>query len=66
MNIPDNYGLWEAHEREKEELLAKYPSCEICGEPIRDEYLYLINDKFVCQECLERDFMKSVDDYVED
>ena len=65
MNIPDVYDLWEDHEREKEQELEKLPYCEICGEPIQDEHLYLINDEFVCQECLDRDFRKDVDDYVE-
>ena len=65
MNIPDAYDLWEAHDREQEQALEKLPYCEICGNPIQDEHLYLINDEFVCQECLDRDFRKDVDDYVE-
>lgn len=65
MNIPDNYDLWEAHEREKERQLEKLPVCEVCGKPIQDEYLYLINDEFTCTDCLIRDFRKCVDDYVE-
>ena len=65
MNIPDVYDLWEAHEAEQEQALEKLPYCEICGNPIQDEHLYLINDEFVCQECLDRDFRKDVDDYVE-
>lgn len=64
MNIPDNYDLWEAHERELERELERFPFCEICGNPIQDEHLYLINDEFICQECLERDFRKKVEDYV--
>lgn len=65
MNIPDNYDLWESHEREKERQLERLPVCEVCGKPIQDEHLYLINDEFVCQDCLDRDFRKRVDDYVE-
>ena len=65
MNIPDNYDLWEAHEREKERQLERLPVCEVCSKPIQDEHLYLINDEFVCQDCLDRDFRKCVDDYVE-
>jgi formylmethanofuran dehydrogenase subunit E len=64
VNIPDNYDQWEAHDREKEEDLAELPVCEICGEPIQDEHLYLINDEFVCHECLVRDFRKNTDDYI--
>ena len=65
MNIPDNYDLWEAHEAEQEKQLERLPVCEVCGKPIQDEHLYLINDEFVCQDCLDRDFRKCVDDYVE-
>ena len=65
MNIPDVYDLWEAHDQEQEQALEKLPYCEICGNPIQDEHLYLINDEFVCQECLDRDFRKDVNDYVE-
>lgn len=64
MNIPDNYDLWEAHDREQAKQLERLPVCEICGKPIQDEHLYLINDEFVCPECLERDFRKDVDDCV--
>ena len=65
MNIPDNYDLWEAHDREQAQALERLPYCEICGKPIQDDHLYLINDEFVCPACLERDFRKDVDDYVE-
>ena len=64
MVIPDNYSQWERHEAEQEALLEKFPVCEICGEPIQDEHLYLINDEFVCQECLEREFQKQTEDYI--
>lgn len=64
MNIPDAYDLWEDHEREQEQELERLPFCEICGNPIQDDHLYLINDEFVCPACLERDFRKDVDDYV--
>lgn len=52
-------------DREQAEYLESLPVCERCGEPIQDEYLYLINDEFVCQECLDRDFKKETDDYTE-
>ena len=55
----------ERRDREQAEYLESLPQCEICGEPIQDEHLYLINDEFVCQECLDRDFKKETDDYTE-
>ena len=65
MNTPDNYDIWEAHERELEKRLERLPVCDVCNQPIQDEHLYLINDEFICPECLERDFRKDVDDYVD-
>ena len=65
MNVPDVYDQWEAHEREKERQLERLPVCEVCGNPIQDEHLFLINDEFVCTDCLIRDFRKDTDDYVE-
>ena len=52
------------HDREQAKRLDELPVCEICGEPIQDEHLFLINDEFVCTECLIRDFRKDVEDYV--
>lgn len=65
MNIPDVYDLWEAHDQKQEKELEKLPYCEICGDPIQDDHLYLINDEFVCPACLEREFRKDTDYYVE-
>ena len=65
MNVPDNYDMFLAHDHGQERQLERLPVCEICGNPIQDEHMYLINDEFVCPECLERDFRKDVDDYVE-
>ena len=64
MNVPDNYDLWEAHDRQRAERAAKQPVCEICGDPIWDEHLFLINDEFVCVECLVRDFRRDTDDFI--
>lgn len=61
----DPVADFERHDREQERQLSELPVCEICGKPIQDENLYLINDEFVCQECLDRDFRKDTDDYVE-
>lgn len=60
----DNYDLWEAHDAKQERWLAELPVCDVCDNPIQDEHLYLINDEFICPECLERDFRKDTDDYV--
>ena len=56
---------FDRHDREQAKELEKLPACEICGEAIQGEYLYLINDEFICPDCLDRDFKKRTDDYVE-
>ncbi len=60
-NPPDDFERYSA---EQERRLAELPVCEICGESIQDEYLFLINDEFVCAACLIRDFRKNTDDYI--
>lgn len=61
----DPVADFDRYDREQADQLAKLPVCEICGEPIQDEHFYLINDEFVCPECLKRDFRKDTEDYVE-
>ena len=40
MGIPDNYEMWERHERKMELRIRKRPVCCECGERIQDEYAY--------------------------
>ena len=60
----DNYGLWEAHEREQEKALEKLPECDYCGEAIQDDFYFDINGDIVCEECLKKEFRKRVEDYI--
>lgn len=64
MAVPDNFDMWETHEREQERRLAELPVCDICGKPIQDEHYYLINDENVCPECLDNEFRKETEDYI--
>lgn len=65
MNVPDAYDQFLSRERRQQKWLDSLPKCGICGEPIQDEHCYLINDEFVCPVCLDRDFRKDTDDYVQ-
>lgn len=56
---------FEKYDAEQQKELEKLPVCSHCDEPIQDEHYYEINDEVVCEECLEQNFRKSVDDYVE-
>lgn len=61
MSIPDNYDLWEAHDREQEQRLAKRPVCDYCQEPIQDDFYYEINGENICEHCLDQFFRKEVE-----
>ena len=60
MRIPDNYDIYEAHEAERERRLEELPKCDICGEPIQEEYYYLIKGDKICPDCLDN-YRKDVD-----
>ena len=49
----------------QEEELKKLPRCDFCGYKIQEEHFYLINDSVICEECLEDNFKKRVEDYIE-
>lgn len=54
-----NYDM----ERQKE--LDSLPKCDICGQPIQGEDLYDLDGTLVCEECLNSEYRKSVDDYIQ-
>jgi formylmethanofuran dehydrogenase subunit E len=64
VNIPDNYDLWEAHDREQEKRLADRPICADCGEHIQHDHFFLINDEAICPDCLESGYRKETEDYI--
>lgn len=53
------------HDAEQSRWLKKRPVCSECGEHIQDEHCYEINDELICEECLEQNHRKWVDDYAE-
>ena len=64
MTIPDNYDLFEAHERQINRKLSRLPVCNRCGEPITSEQAYDV-DGLWCEDCFN-DWKKEVTVYVED
>lgn len=62
--VPDNYDLYKQYAADQERELQKLPKCSVCGEPIQDDYCYVVNDEPVCDACMNRDFRKAVDDFV--
>ena len=38
-------------EREQERWLNSRPVCDVCGEPIQDDYFYKPEDEIMCEAC---------------
>lgn len=53
------------HDAEQKQWLKSRPVCSECGEPIQDEHCYEVNDELICEECMERNHRKYVEDYIE-
>ena len=54
-----------AYDAEQERLMDRLPKCDYCGEPITDDHLFDINGDVICESCLNENFRKRVEDYVE-
>ena len=67
MLIPDNYDIYEAHERQVERRISRLPKCNRCGEPITSEYAYDV-DGLWCERCFDeyKDEVKVDMDFWED
>ena len=52
--VPDNYDLWEAHQREQDERLDTLPKCSECREPIQEDECYNFDGDLICEECLKK------------
>ena len=53
------------HSAELEDKLQKMPKCSYCSEHIQDDYLYEIDGEIICEECVNENFRKNVEDYIE-
>jgi ribosomal protein L34E len=62
----DPIADYNRYEADQEERLDKLPKCDICGEPIQDDYLYDIYGDIFCEDCLKDKFRKNVEDYTDD
>lgn len=61
--IPDNLDRFERHDAEQERQLQKLPKCDWCGEPIQEEYFFLVHNEFICPECMD-ECRKRTEDYM--
>lgn len=65
MNIPDNYDLWLKHDSQQQEALSRCPVCSCCGEPIQDEYMYIMQGDSFCARCVNEIFRTRTEDYMD-
>lgn len=56
---------YDAYCREQDAAEAKLPICADCGERVYDDHFYLINDEVICPACLESNYRKDIDEYIE-
>jgi hypothetical protein len=43
---------WDKHCELEERELARRQMCGCCCEPITDDYCYLIDGEYICQDCM--------------
>lgn len=49
---------------EQDKQLENLPRCCECDEPIQEDYCFEINDEYICDDCMNRNHRKWVDDIV--
>ena len=54
------------YDAENARRLERRPVCNICGEHIQDEHLYQIGGELVCESCLNDNYRKSTDSFIEE
>ena len=65
MQIQDNYDMWLEYDRKQQKKYKMLPICDNCQQHIIDDYFYLINGEKICSECLENEFRKDVEDFMQ-
>lgn len=56
---------FERYDTEQARQLEKLPRCADCDEPIQDEHFYLINDECICPDCLESNYRKDTEAFID-
>lgn len=61
----DPIADFDRYDREQQAELDKLPKCDICGKPITDDYFYNIDGTYICESCLNDEYRKKTEDYME-
>lgn len=64
MDVPDNYDIWEEHDRALEQKLNYLPVCTCCGNPISDYYIWAIGDELLCDGCAKNKYRRYVESFM--
>lgn len=57
-----DFGAWDAEQNKR---IARLPVCADCDEPIQDDHFYLINGECICPDCMDGNYKKCVEDFIE-
>ena len=60
----DPHADFAAHEAYCEAQLEKLPLCDCCGERIQEDFYIDFDGYLVCEECLDKHYKKSTDNYI--
>lgn len=55
----------ERYAADQDRRLAQRPECSDCGEPVQDDHFYQINDEVICPKCMESNYRKNTEDFME-
>ena len=61
----DPVADFNQYDAEQQAKLDKLPRCSECDEPIQSETCYEINGELICEECLENNHKKWVEDFID-
>lgn len=56
---------FERHDARQQRRLGRLPRCSECNEYIQDDVCYEINGELICPACLEANYEKNTDDYID-
>lgn len=63
--IPDYNDYATQEDNKRASLEDKLPKCDLCGEPIYDDYCYEINGEVICEECLKEHYRHETENYMD-
>ena len=62
----DPVADFAAYDRRCQRKLARYPVCACCQEHITEDKFYIIEDKNLCESCLDHLFAQDTEDYIQE